>query len=31
VIPHDDARAGHTHVHFPRIGFHAKATKKETT
>jgi len=29
VIARDDARAGHLHVHFPRIGFHVKAAKKE--
>ncbi len=25
----DDARAGRVHVHFPRIGFHIKAARKE--
>lgn len=29
VIARDDPRAGRVHVHFPRIGFHIKATKKE--
>jgi len=29
VIAHDDVRAGRVHVHFPRIGFHLKAAKKE--
>ena len=29
VIARDDARAGRVHVHFPRIGFHIKALKKE--
>jgi glutathione S-transferase len=29
VIARDDARAGRVHVHFPRIGFHLKAAKKE--
>jgi glutathione S-transferase len=29
VIARDDARAGRVHVHFPRIGFHVKAAKKE--
>ena len=29
VIARDDARAGRVHVHFPRIGFHVKAVKKE--
>lgn len=31
VIARDDARAGRVHVHFPRIGFHVKAAKKEIT
>ena len=30
VIARDDARAGRVHVHFPRIGFHVKAIKKES-
>jgi hypothetical protein len=29
VVARDDARAGRVHVHFPRIGFHVKAAKKE--
>ena len=29
VIAREDARAGSVHVHFPRIGFHVKALKKE--
>ena len=29
VLARDDARAGRVHVHFPRIGFHLKAAKKE--
>jgi glutathione S-transferase len=29
VIARDDVRAGRVHVHFPRIGFHIKALKKE--
>jgi len=29
VLARDDARAGPVHVHFPRIGFHVKAAKKE--
>ena len=29
VVARDDPRAGRVHVHFPRIGFHIKATKKE--
>jgi glutathione S-transferase len=29
VIARDDARAGRVHVHFPRIGFHIKPTKKD--
>jgi len=29
VIARTDARAGRVHVHFPRIGFHIKALKKE--
>ena len=29
VVVRDDARAGRVHVHFPRIGFHVKAAKKE--
>jgi hypothetical protein len=29
VVARDDARAGRVHVHFPRIGFHVKAVKKE--
>ncbi|HEX4234908.1 MAG TPA: glutathione S-transferase family protein [Caldimonas sp.] len=29
VLARDDPRAGRVHVHFPRIGFHIKATKKE--
>ena len=28
-LARDDARAGRVHVHFPRIGFHIKAAKKE--
>jgi len=31
VIARDDARAGRVHVHFPRIGFHVKAAKKESS
>lgn len=31
VIARSDARAGTVHVHFPRIGFHIKAAKKEGT
>jgi glutathione S-transferase len=30
VIARDDPRAGRVHVHFPRLGFHIKAIKKET-
>jgi glutathione S-transferase len=30
VLARDDARAGTVHVHFPRIGFHIKAVKKDT-
>jgi hypothetical protein len=29
VVARDDARAGRVHVHFPRIGFHLKAARKE--
>jgi glutathione S-transferase len=29
VIARDDERAGRVHVHFPRIGFHIKAIKKD--
>ena len=29
VVARADARAGRVHVHFPRIGFHVKAAKKE--
>ena len=29
VVARDDPRAGRVHVHFPRIGFHLKAAKKE--
>jgi hypothetical protein len=29
VLARDDERAGRVHVHFPRIGFHVKAAKKE--
>jgi glutathione S-transferase len=29
VVARDDDRAGRVHVHFPRIGFHVKAAKKE--
>jgi glutathione S-transferase len=29
VIARDDARAGRVHVHFPRIGFHVRALRKE--
>jgi glutathione S-transferase len=29
VIARDDLRAGRVHVHFPRIGFHIKAVRKE--
>ncbi len=29
VVARDAARAGRVHVHFPRIGFHVKAAKKE--
>ena len=29
VVARDDARAGRVHVHFPRIGFHVKAARKE--
>ncbi|HSC63359.1 MAG TPA: glutathione S-transferase [Caldimonas sp.] len=31
VLERDDARAGSVHVHFPRIGFHVKAAKKESS
>jgi len=31
VVARDDARAGHVHVHFPRIGFHVKGAKKEVS
>jgi glutathione S-transferase len=31
VVERADARAGTVHVHFPRIGFHVKATRKEGT
>ncbi|MCE9661303.1 MAG: glutathione S-transferase family protein [Burkholderiales bacterium] len=30
VVERVDARAGTVHVHFPRIGFHVKALKKES-
>jgi glutathione S-transferase len=30
VIARSDARAGSVHVHFPRIGFHVKAAKKDS-
>jgi len=30
VIARSDARAGNLHVHFPRIGFHIKAVKKDS-
>jgi glutathione S-transferase len=30
VIARSDARAGTLHVHFPRIGFHIKAVKKDS-
>ena len=30
VIARSDARAGTVHVHFPRIGFHIKAVKKDS-
>jgi hypothetical protein len=30
VIARSDARAGMVHVHFPRIGFHIKAVKKDS-
>jgi glutathione S-transferase len=29
VLARDDPRAGRVHVHFPRIGFHVKAIKKD--
>jgi glutathione S-transferase len=29
VIAREDPRAGRVHVHFPRVGFHVKAAKKE--
>ncbi len=29
VVERHDARAGTVHVHFPRIGFHVKAIRKE--
>jgi len=29
VVARDDARAGRVHVHFPRIGFHVKAARKD--
>jgi len=29
VIARDDPRAGRVHVHFPRIGFHIKPTRKD--
>ncbi|MEO5844564.1 MAG: glutathione S-transferase family protein [Caldimonas sp.] len=29
VIARDDERAGRVHVHFPRLGFHVKAARKE--
>jgi glutathione S-transferase len=29
VVARDDPRAGRVHVHFPRIGFHLKAAKKD--
>jgi glutathione S-transferase len=29
VVARDDARAGRVHVHFPRIGFHVKAVRKD--
>ena len=29
VLARDDARAGRVHVHFPRIGFHVKPTKRD--
>ena len=31
VVARDDARAGRVHVHFPRIGFHVKAAKKDSS
>ena len=30
VIARDDARAGTVHVHFPRVGFHVKALRKDS-
>jgi glutathione S-transferase len=30
VVARSDARAGTVHVHFPRIGFHIKAVKKDS-
>jgi Glutathione S-transferase, C-terminal domain len=30
VVERVDARAGTVHVHFPRVGFHVKALKKES-
>jgi hypothetical protein len=30
VIARNDPRAGTVHVHFPRIGFHIKAVKKDS-
>lgn len=29
VVARDDARAGTVHVHFPRVGFHVKAVRKD--
>ena len=29
VLARDDPRAGRVHVHFPRVGFHVKAIKKD--
>jgi glutathione S-transferase len=29
VLARDDARAGRVHVHFPRIGFHLRAARKD--
>ena len=29
VIARDDARAGRVHVHFPRLGFHVRAAKRD--
>ena len=31
VVARSDARAGVVHVHFPRVGYHIKAARKEST